>query len=64
VLSGRTPTPSICVDTPSSAGFSVTRRLSMVIRAVKTLEPEWRASYRAQTLRISSASLQSLCRRE
>jgi hypothetical protein len=32
----------------------------VVMSAVNTFEPEWFASYRAQTLRISSASLQSL----
>lgn len=55
-----TPTPNICVQTPRSAGFSVTRRFSAVVSEVNTFEPPSSASYRSQTLRISSASLQSL----
>jgi hypothetical protein len=42
-----TPTPNICELTPRRAGFSVTSRLSAVIREVKTFEPEGEASYRA-----------------
>jgi hypothetical protein len=55
-----TPTPNIWEPTPSKAGFSVTSRLRAVMRDVKTLEPDSSASYRAQTLRMSSASVHSL----
>jgi len=55
-----TPTPNIWEPTPSKAGFSVTSRLRAVMRDVKTLEPDCSASYGAQTLWMSSASVHSL----
>jgi hypothetical protein len=59
-----TPTPNICELMPKRVGLSVTRRLRAVMSDVKTLELDCSAaSYRAQTLRINSASVHNLVQR-